>query len=88
MWGQREVGESKRVNIAYQSHGRCESFRRRSLDPILPIRRVPMKMSHRQNECLFWINAINETIWKALQKITPIFAFVDRLQLWELLHSA
>ena len=59
-----------------------------SSDAILPITRVSMKMRDRQNEELFWINTIYETIWKALQKIAPIFAFIDRLQPRKLLNPA
>ncbi len=47
-----------------------------------------MKVSYRQDEDFFWVNAINQTIRKTLQKIAPICAFVDRPQPWKFLDLA
>src|SRR5262245_62167602 len=59
-----------------------------SLSSILPIPRVPMEMRHRQDEDLFWVDAINEAIRKALQQIASIFVFIDRPQPWKFLNPA
>jgi hypothetical protein len=45
-----------------------------------------MKVGDCHDEYLLWIDSIYQAIWKALQEIASVCAFVDRPQLGKLLN--